>query len=348
MAALSKIQSIEIDSQSLPLKVPFTTSRHVVNAARCARVAIRLDNGMLAYGAGTPNEVVTGDTLASMLAVLRDLTPRLIGADLADWNNLLAQVQNLITGNGPAKAALEIALYQLRAQLYGIDLPQLLGCRQGSVQTDMTISIHPLPQMIAEAKQVAAAGFRAVKIKVGSGTLAEDFERVDAIAAALGPDQRLRLDANQAWNVAEAATALRALAARKLPIDFVEQPLPARDIAGMQALTSLHILPIMADEAVFSYADALNILDRQAADYVNIKLMKTGGLSEASKINAACAARGVGCMVGCMIEPNTSLRAAVAFAAAYANVQFVDLDAAYMVREQQTGLIIDGATLTFA
>ncbi len=348
MARLSKIQDIQIDTQSLPLKVPFTTSRHVVDAARCVRVAIKLDNGMIGYGAGTPNEVVTGDTMSSLSAVLRELAPTLIGADLADWNVLLGRVQNLITYNGPAKAALEIALYDLRAQLYGVNLPQLLGSQLASVTTDMTISIHPLPQMVAEAKQFAAAGFKAVKIKVGGGTLEDDVARVEAIADALGPGHRLRLDANQGWTVAEAATALRALAARNLPIDFVEQPLPARDVAGMQALTGLHILPIMADEAVFSYADALNILERRAADYINIKLMKTGGLSEASKINAACAARGVACMVGCMIEPNTSLRAAVAFAAANANVQFVDLDAAYMVKVPQPGLTIDGAKLTFA
>ena len=348
MAELSEIQKVEVDELNLPLQVPFRTARHVVMAARCVRVTIQLDNGLVGVGAGTPNEVVTGDTMASLMAVLKELAPTLVGYDIGDWNQLLTRVQHLIVGNGPAKAALELALYDLRAQSFGVTLPELLGSRTASVTTDMTISIHPLEQMVAEAKQVAARGFKAVKIKVGSGDLDDDLARVNAIAKALGPGHRLRLDANQAWTTSDAANALRALASQHLPIDFVEQPVPAGDIAGMRALTQMHLLPIMADEAVFSFADALTILDQRAADYINIKLMKTGGLSEATKINAACAARGVACMVGCMIEPNTSLRAAVAFAAAHANVRFVDLDAAYMVREPQPGLDVVGATLTFA
>lgn len=344
---MSLIDKVSVSTQELPLRVPFRTSRHVVTRASSVRLTITLENGLVGVGSGTPNEVVTGDTMASLEAILQELTPTLIGADLNDWTTLLARVQGLITGNGPAKAAIELALYDLRAQSFGVDLPTLLGARQARVESDMTISIHPLPEMIAEAKQIAAQGFRAVKIKVGGGYLDDDLQRIQMIADALGPGHQLRLDANQAWTVAEAAEALRALAATHLPIEFVEQPVAANDVAGMRALTAMHLLPIMADESVFSYADALNILAQHAADYVNIKLMKTGGLSEATKINAACAARHVPCMVGAMIEPSTSLRAAVAFAAAHPNVHFVDLDPIFMVADAQPGLATDGPVLMF-
>ena len=344
---MSVITKVDVTTQELPLKVPFRTSRHVVTAACGVQVAITLENGLVGVGSGTPNEVVTGDTMASLTAVLKTLAPSLVGAELSDWNALLERVQGLITGNGPAKAAIELALYDLRAQTFGVTLPELLGTQQANVESDMTISIHPLPEMIAAAKQDAARGFRSVKVKVGAGYLDDDLQRISMIADALGPGHTIRLDANQGWTVSEAAEALRALAAQNLPIEFVEQPVAADDLAGMRELTAMHLLPIMADESVFSYVDALNILDQHAADYVNIKLMKTGGISEATKINAACAAHHVPCMVGAMIEPNTSLRAAVAFAAAHANVQFVDLDPVYMVRGDQPGIVVEGSTLMF-
>ncbi|WP_390408902.1 dipeptide epimerase [Lacticaseibacillus jixiensis] len=344
---MTVITSITTSTVALPLRVPFTTARHTVTAARSVQVQIHTQNGHVGIGAGTPNEVVTGDTIASMQAVLQDvLIPALIGCDLRDWQATLTRLHNAVHGNQTAKAALEFALYELRAQQFGVSLPTLLGTSAPTVTTDLTISIKPPAQMLQEARAYVAQGFTALKIKVGGNKLADDLALVKQIAAVLPANGSLRLDANQGWTVAEAASALRELAALHLPIEFVEQPVAAANVAGLQELTALHLLPIMADESVYSDQDALRILALHAADYVNIKLMKTGGISVAEKINAACAAYGVPCMVGSMIEPAQSLAPAVAFAAAHDNVRFTDLDAVYMVADQQPALSIDGPKLT--
>ncbi|WEV36747.1 dipeptide epimerase [Lactobacillus sp. ESL0677] len=343
---MTKITKITQKIISLPLKTPFTTARHTVTAAQAVQVEITLANGLVGVGTGTPNEVVTGDTLASCQAVLTDvLIPSLIGCEFEAWEKLLATIKNAIQGNQPAKAALEFALYDLRCQIYHTTLVNLLGGQTATVTTDMTLGIKPLEQMVQEAKEFVQQGFTTLKIKVGSNGITNDINLIRTISEAVGPEIKLRLDANQGWSRMEAVQALRALAIANLPVEFIEQPLAAGDIAGLKELTQLHILPIMADESAFSYADAITLCKEHAVDYVNIKLMKTGGLSEAEKINDLCAASGIGCMIGCMIEPTNSIQAAIAFAGAHENIKFADLDSVYMTKEAPAGLELAGPEL---
>ena len=346
MAGLAPvIESIQLRPLHLPLTRPFTTAMHTVTAVEAVQVTVLLANGLSGHGAATPNAVVTGDTMATLQTTLQTaVLPAVSGCDLRDWNDLLARL-HASTTEQPALAAVELALYDLRAQLFGVSLSVLLGGRQHTVTTDRTIGIQPLPEMVAQAKSFVAASFKALKIKVGGGRLTDDLMRVKTIAAAAGPAIRLRLDANQAWTTDEAKTAVTALAALKLPIDFLEQPVAADNHQGLATLTAMQQVPIMADESVFNFQDALALLHQHAVNHINIKLMKTGGLTEAIRINAACAAFGITTMIGCMIESNLSLVPAIAFAAVHDNVAFADLDAVYMVKEQQPGIQVAGARL---
>ncbi|EPC62997.1 L-alanine-DL-glutamate epimerase/enolase superfamily-like protein [Lacticaseibacillus paracasei subsp. paracasei Lpp14] len=347
MAGLEPIiQKIQLRPISLPLVRPFTTAMHTVTAADAVQVDVLLTNGTVGHGAGTPNAVVTGDTMSTLQENLQtQVIPALIGRDIRDWNSLLTRL-HASTSEQPAIAAVELALYDLRAKQVSIPLTALLGGQQRTVTTDMTIGIQALPDMVGEAKAFVSRGFKALKIKVGGGRLADDLERVKTIAKAAGPDIRLRLDANQAWTTDQAKVAVTELAALQLPIDFIEQPVAARNHEGLATLTAMRQLPIMADESVFGFQDALALLSRHAVNHINIKLMKTGGLAEAAKIDAACASFGVTTMVGCMIESNLSLVPAIAFAAVHDNVTFTDLDAVYMVKKQQAGIQTNGPQLT--
>ncbi|MCI1986064.1 MAG: dipeptide epimerase [Lactobacillus sp.] len=327
------IQSLQGTVKAAPLTHPFTTAKHTVTDMQSVYVTVTLADGRQGHGAATPNEVVTGDTLATCLTVVNEvLAPIVTGADLTAFNALLAQVHAAIEHNSPAKAAVEIALYDLRAQLFGVPLTALLGGAVRPVTTDYTLGIAATDTMITAAHTHVAAGFTALKVKLGTLPLNADIARIEAIAA-VGPDIHLRLDANQAWTTKEALNAVAAFSARQLPIDFIEQPVKAANLAGLRQVTAASQIPIMADESVHSYRDAQALIATQACDLINIKLMKTGGLSEALKIDALCAANGIGCMVGCMIESQVSLAAAVAFVASHANVKYVDLDAAYMSTE---------------
>ena len=303
------IADLQVDIKQIPLKQPFVTALHRVDAVNAVRVTVRLANGVTGVGTCTPNEKVTGDSLSSARAVIEEtIKPLVLGKNLTDWKELLNTVKTSIVHNAPAKAAVEIALYNTRANLFGLTLSQLLGGKGGSVETDYTISIGKAEQMIADAQKL-----------------------VEDLAYAAGPMVHLRLDMNQSCDVRQTMQAAEYWHKQGLLIDFIEQPVPAWDLDSMAYLTRHSPYPIMADESVESYEDAQRVLAKNACDYINIKLMKTGGLSEAQKINDLAESRGVPTMVGSMIESIESLAAACAFYRANPNTIFADLDAIFMV-----------------
>lgn len=139
--------------------------------------------------------------------------------------------------------------------------------------------------------------------------------RLAAVREAVGREVCIRIDANQAWNAKQAVRILNQMQDKGLDIEFVEQPVPAADLR-MQYVTRHADVPVLADESVFSPADALKIMQTGAADLVNIKLMKCGGITNALRIAAAAEVYGVECMIGCMLEAKISVNAAVELACA--------------------------------
>ena len=168
--------------------------------------------------------------------------------------------------------------------------------------------------MVEDSLDAVKQGFDILKVKVGKEG-EKDVERIAAIRAAVGPDVQLRVDANQGWEAKEAVRIIRAMEDRGLCLDLVEQPVPAMDTDGLEHVTRNVETPILADEAVFSPRDAENIIRRRAADLINIKLMKTGGIWNALQICRMAEENGVECMLGCMLESRLSVAAAAHLAA---------------------------------
>ena len=244
----------------------------------------------------------------------------------------MKRLHTAVVANGPAKAAVDIAIYDLLTQIYHVSLNHLLGGSKQSMATDYTISIGKPAEMVEQAKKTVQRGFTALKIKLGDHSIDEDVESVKQIAQAVGSDVALRLDVNQGWSYKQALQAFKMLADVNLNLDFIEQPLPANQLRDLALLRQQSTIPLMLDESVFTPADALRVIKAGAADYVNIKLMKCGGIYEATKINQLCESAGIPCMVGSMIEAPESIAAAAAFANAHANVRFIDLDSVYMIK----------------
>ena len=186
--------------------------------------------------------------------------------------------------------------------------------------------------MCQDAIWAKEQGFNALKLKVGIDS-DMDIKRVIAVRKAVGNQIKLRLDANQGWNPKEAVRVIRTLEDKGLTIELVEQPVKAADFVGMKYVTSNVSTPIVVDESMFGPTDALRILQMRAADILNIKLMKCGGIYNALKINAIAESYGVECMMGSMIESKISLTAATHLAAAKKNITRVDLDAAILLAE---------------
>ena len=321
-----KITNITTTECRIPLRTPFKTALRTVDCVHDLLVRVETDTGAVGYGEAPPTAVITGETLGSLhTAVEEFIAPALRGMEVEDLDGVMARLDRCLVRNTSAKAAVDMALYDLFAQSCGKPLYKVLGGARSSIETDLTISVNPVPVMVADAKTAVEEGFKVLKIKVGKEGLA-DIPRLKAIREAVGPEVSLRVDANQGWTAKQAVRIITALEDAGVDPELVEQPVPAHDIDGLEYITRRVATPILADESVFSPADALSILQRHAADMINIKLMKTGGIWQALKICSAAEVCGVECMMGCMLESKLAVSAAAHLAAARSVITRIDLD----------------------
>jgi o-succinylbenzoate synthase len=315
------------------LSTPFTTSLGSTTKKEEIIVKIEDEAGTVGWGEASPSTTILSATPQTIIAALDLLAPMLIDEDPRRIGWITHQMDRYLSGNPPAKAALDIALHDLAGNLYGEPVWRLLGGYETErIDTDYTVSMAPLNEMIEEAKRRVSQGFRTLKIKVGTDSK-EDVKVVRGIREAVGDTVGIRIDANQGWTRQQAIWALNRMT--DLDIQFIEQPVRAADIIGLRAVRQAVSIPVMADEAVFTPKDAIRVIREDAADYINIKLMKSGGLYKACQIADIAKAADIPCMVGGMVETNLSATAAVHFALAQANtVIFRDLDMGLLAEER--------------
>lgn len=328
-----KITKVRIGKISVPLRVPFKTALRRVDSVEDVIVEIHTDTGNIGYGEAPPTGVITGDTTGAIIGALNDhIIKTIIGCDIDDFENLTESVQKCIIHNSSAKAAVDMALWDLYGQLYNIPVYKLLGGSKDKIVTDITISVNSPDEMARDAINAINRGYDTLKVKVGvNPTL--DVERLSAIRSAIGHRAKLRIDANQAWKPQEAVRILNKMQEQGLDIELVEQPVIAHDIEGLKYVTERSYVPVLADESVFSPLDAMKIIQTGAADLINIKLMKCGGITPALKIADAASIMGVECMLGCMLEAKISVNAAVHVACARSIITKIDLDGPVLCSE---------------
>ena len=328
-----KITEIRFGMLRVPLKTPFKTALRSVEQVEDVVVMVHTDSGHVGYGSAPATAVITGDTHGSIVEAVRQyIAPRLIGQDIANLNRITTLVQGAMEKNTSAKAAVEIAVHDLWGQLYGAPLYQLLGGGEPAITTDITISVDYIDKMVADSLAAVERGFESLKIKVGKD-IGVDIERTKAIHAAVEGRALLRLDANQGWTPKQAVFALQTLEDAGVKLELVEQPVKAHDLAGLRYVTERVHTPVMADESVFGPREVVELIRMRAADIVNIKLMKTGGISNAVKIADICGLYGVDCMIGFILESSIGVAAAVHLAVAKSDViSKVDLDGPSLCR----------------
>lgn len=335
-----KITDVRLGKISVPLRVPFKTALRRVDSVEDVIVEIITDTGHKGYGEAPPTGVITGDTAYSIIGAIRDhISKKIIGLDIDNFEDVIQEVQTSIIHNSSAKAAVDMALYDLYGQLFNIPVYKLFGGAKKSITTDITISVNDPDTMAHDAINAIDRGYDTLKVKVGVDP-SLDVARLSAVRNAVGSDVRIRIDANQAWTPKEAVRILNNMQEKGLGLELVEQPVKAADIEGLRYVTERSYVPVLADESVFSPEDALKIMQYHAADMINIKLMKCGGLYNALKIISAAEIYGVECMLGCMLEAKISVNAAVELACAKKIITRIDLDGPVLCSEDP---IIGGA-----
>jgi len=343
-----RIEKIQWRPVSCGLKKPFITSLRKLSSLEVIQVEMFSDTGKKGIGGCAPTAAITGETMASLGGALELISKRITGMEFTGMEPVLHEIQSSMAGNTSAKAALDIALHDLYTGALGIPLFEYLGGSGGPIKTDLTISLNTPSEMSADAHSYYMQGFREFKLKVG-GEPEDDINRIMGVRKILGPDAVLRLDANQGWSSRAAVKVVNEVQRMGADLDFVEQPVAAHDLRGMRFVRQNISIPLVADESVFSVIDALRLIEEEAADGINIKLMKCGGISEAVKIASLAEAAGLFCMAGCMMESHAGVTAAAHFISATRNVKYADLDVPLLCSEktEKGGVIYKGSEIHF-
>jgi L-alanine-DL-glutamate epimerase-like enolase superfamily enzyme len=323
---MAKIVSVSVARIETPLRIPFVTSLRRATNLNSTIVRLTDSDGLCGYGEAPGVWRVTGESVESIEAcVLGPLASELTAWDLERPLSQLARcLDRSVVGNAGAKAACEVAVHDLASRHSLQPLHHLLGASGTSVATDWTVPADALPGSSSGGE---SGNFSHLKVKVGLN--ADDLERVRLIHAESNRPTRIRIDANQGWDIPTTIEAVDSWLAAGLDIEFVEQPLDRRDLHGHAILRKGLAVPLMLDEAVFSVSDLQTVVDANCADMINIKLAKCGGFSAGRELAHRAQEAGIGVMVGSMLESILGVSAAAALAATVAPEFVHDVDAAW-------------------
>lgn len=317
------ITDVQLEKLNIPLDAPFTIATGAKYQIGNALITITLKNGVVGYGEAAPLEPVNGENQATALATLESCRDYLIGQNVADYRQIAKQLKSIFWAQVTARCAIEMALLDAYTKTLNIPLFQFWGGAENKIETDYTVDIVAPETAKLNAQKLAAKGYRTLKTKVGK-CLQDDIARVVAIKEG-APDCKIMLDANQGYSPADAIYFLEQLEKNGIRPELFEQPVVKHDLQGMRQVRNASSVPIAADESVFTAADALAVVREGCADYINIKIMKSG-LVEALDIAAIARNANIGLMIGCMLESRLGLATSVHFAAGLGGFDFVDLD----------------------
>ena len=323
-----KITAVHVDTLELAMEEPFVSASSALAIGPCDVVRVETDEGLIGIGEACPAYEFTDDTLWTVQDVIGEyLGPAVIGKDPFQleaithcWERELYTV-----GNQAARAGLEMALWDLQGKALGRPLYDLLGGRTRDGLTEVIAWGWDEPDTLAaKTRAMRAEGITVFKIKVGD--LPErDEQRVAAVREAAGAQARITVDANQGWW--DAKTAVRAIKLLEpYDIEFVEQPVRMDDLEAARWVRDRVDVPIALDESVRGPREALAAVKAGACDIVVVKLMKTGGILNALKVNAIAEAAGATIMMGNMGESSLGLAAHFHVNVALANAVHCDAD----------------------
>jgi o-succinylbenzoate synthase len=284
----------------LPLRTPLATVHGRLTAVEGLLLRVQDGHGGVGLGEVTPLPEFGTDTLEQAREALRSFQPPELPEE---WSTVAGASRSakrfFLAGALPTatRAGVEMALLDLLARRADVPLARWLGVRTlGPVLLNGLLRSEAPDALAREAADAVAAGFRTLKLKVGVGTEASDVARLRAVRDAVGPSVQLRIDANGAWDEAEARDRLGPLVS--VGLEYVEQPVRAGDIAALRRLRSL--VPIAADEALGCAEAASAILDGPAgpaADVLILKLPVLGGVLPALALARRAQDRGVDTVV---------------------------------------------------
>lgn len=327
----ARIKKIILYPFDIRLTDPFVISLETITHAHNVLIQIQCEEPLwTGWGEASPYQTIQGETQAIQLLTGRLIAKSLIGKNIMDLNSCLEHLNSIIAFNRCIKSAFEMALQDIHAKMQDKPLYKILGGQAKVMKTDMTIGIGSPESMVESARHFVQQGFTEIKIKLGKDPR-QDISRVSQIREALGPQIKLRIDANQGWSPEDAVKVLNEI--HHYSIEHCEQPVTARDNLALKTVSDLSPIPIMADESLFDSNDAQSLIALHACSQFNIKLGKSGGIQEAVKILSLAGSHQFPCQVGCFSESRLGITALAHLAVSSDQVVYFDMDSPLMLSE---------------
>ncbi len=315
-----RITGIAVDVIRWPLKMQ---RRHgvgdIAHSLPGAIVKIHTNAAITGWGEVAPWSVFTGTAEANASGIDRYLRPLLIGADPLKVATLMRRTEAALVGHGEAKAAVEMALLDIAGRHLKVSIAQLLGgYYRARVPLSVSLANPDFEADVRFAQRLVEQGVNIFKLKTGFATHAEDLRRLALLRKELPASVDLRVDYNQGLDPWDAVRRLKDVEAFRPT--FIEQPVKREQRAAMAAITRAIDTPIMADESVFTPAEAIDMVRGEIADLVSVKIMKSGGIARAREIAAIAEAAGIAAYGGTMFEGGLAIAAGLHMVAATPNI----------------------------
>lgn len=308
----------------IPLTDPFVVATGARVVAENVFVRITLSDGTCGYGEAAPFPEVGGEDRGSCLSALEQLGSTLIGKAAKDYRTLARHMAELSPLQPAARCALETALLDAHCRAVQLPMWQFWGGADVRVrETDITIPITTLEHTVSLARRWYEKGFRLFKMKVGKD-VTTDIHRLKAVHEAL-PNVTFIGDGNQGFSRTACLSFARGVKRFGGVMLLLEQPVIRDDLDSMAALRQETGIPIAADESVRSIDDARQVIEHGAADYINIKIMKTGVL-EAVDIASFTLRSGLKLMIGGMVESRIAMGCSLSLVLGMTGFDVLDLD----------------------
>lgn len=310
-----KIVRVEAIPFAIPYAKPMRFASGEVHTADHVLVRVHTDDGLTGTAEAPPRPYTYGETQESIVAVIDKIfAPQLLGMSPLEREAVHAHLDRTV-GNPTAKAAVDMALWDLLGQAAGMPVSGLLGGYTDRMRVSHMVGFAPADLMVAEAERVRDTyGISTFKVKVGRRPYTDDVAACRALRAALGPDVELYIDGNRGWTPSEAARALREM--DDLGLTFAEELCPADDVLGRRWLVARSPVPFIADESATRAAEVTRELLGGSATAISIKTARTG-FTSSQRILHECEGLGVEVVMGNQIDGQIGTLCTVAFGAAH-------------------------------
>jgi L-alanine-DL-glutamate epimerase-like enolase superfamily enzyme len=308
---MTKISGLEVFKVDIPLKIAFKHSLKSRQNSESIFVKISLDSGVTGFGESLPRSYVTGNTQDAVYKQLKEFLPKLKGLELKSEPEGALFVRSLDGIEAEARCALEIALLDCLGKASNTPVHHILGeLVNQSFASSAIISGGSSLEAAAATIYFKAKGYKFFKVKVGTDNGPERVRLVRSIAG----NADIRVDANGAWDVAQALKIIEKM--RPFKVSCVEQPTPKGDLDAMQEVADFCGEPVMVDESLCTRQDALTLAEIKGCDMFNVRLSKCGGIYRCMDIIKIAEDHEIGYQIGCHVGESGILTAAATHLAA--------------------------------